>query len=85
VYTSLHGRETRHGLIVYQSKCHIFNEEGRYEPGGRKNQEYTMVGRFNRPVNFGNSRGIISTVYILVGSFLTSLLLLSIMHRSNEG
>ncbi len=44
-----------------------------------------MVGRFNRPVNFGNSRGIISTVYILVGSFLTSLLLLSIMHRSNEG
>jgi hypothetical protein len=33
-----------------------------------------MVGRFNRPVNFGNSRRFISTVYILVGSFLSSLL-----------
>jgi hypothetical protein len=33
-----------------------------------------MVGRFNRPVNVGNSRGFISAVYLLVGSFLSSLL-----------
>jgi hypothetical protein len=62
------------GLISNLSNFQTFKEERRYEPGRRKNQEYTMVGRVNRPVNFGNSRGIISAVYILVGSFLSSLL-----------
>jgi hypothetical protein len=45
----------------------------KHEPRGRKDQEFVMVGRFNRTTHFGNCRGFIITVSILLGSFLSSL------------
>ena len=50
------------GLILYQSNCHLFMRKEKHEPRGRENQEFVMVGRFNRTTDFGNSRGFIFTV-----------------------
>jgi hypothetical protein len=50
------------GFNIVPIQLPFIHEEGKHEPRGRKNQEFIMVGRFNRTTDFGNSRGFIFTV-----------------------